>query len=76
MQWTLKNWNWLKFDLLFLKIKTKHETEEWKEMMSNEEKTSLEKKKSVTPSKSKLTDIKVAKIYAEIEMVYFYKTSL
>ena len=76
MQWTLKNWNWLKFDLLFLKIKTKHETEEWKEMMSNVEKTSLEKKKSVAPSKSKLTDIKVTKIYAEIKMVYFYKTSL
>lgn len=76
MQWTLKNWNWLKFDLLFLKIKTKHETEEWKEMMSNEEKTSLEKKKSVMPSKSKLTDIKVTKLYAEIKMVYFYKTSL
>ena len=44
MQWTLKNWNWLKFDPLFLKIKTKHETEEWKEMKSNVEKTSLEKK--------------------------------
>lgn len=36
----------------------------------------LREKKSVTPSKSKLTDIKVTKIYAEIKMVYFYKTSL